>query len=117
MSSTEETYINKKDQAPSYCDRCLFKSNLSTDWSADFYRCLHNCFGSDHRPVQLGITLKDFNQPKFQDVSRILDMQNPRQGYGEITIQLVSITNLDFEKSFILKKFINPFILSEATEP
>ena len=50
-------------------------------------------------------------------MSRILDMQNPRQGYGEITIQLVSITNLDFDKSFILKKFINPFITAEATEP
>ena len=37
-------------------------------------------------------------------------MQNPRQGYGEITIQLVSITNLDFEKSFVLKKFMSPFI-------
>ena len=25
MSSTELVYINKKEQAPSYCDRCLFK--------------------------------------------------------------------------------------------
>ena len=51
MSTSEEVYVNKKDQAPSYCDRCLFKSNLPTPWSPDFYRCMHNMFGSDHRPV------------------------------------------------------------------
>jgi len=41
MSTSEEVYVNKNDQAPSYCDRCLFKNNMPLQWSADFYRCLH----------------------------------------------------------------------------
>ena len=65
MSSTEESYVNKKDQAPSFCDRCLFKSNLPGEWSANFYRCIHEMLMSDHRPVQLGLTLKDFGHPQF----------------------------------------------------
>lgn len=51
MSSTELVYINKKEQAPSYCDRCLFKCNIKKDWTADFYRCLYEVHHSDHRPV------------------------------------------------------------------
>ena len=38
MSQTEHTYLNKNNQAPSYCDRVLFKSNKPVVWSADFYR-------------------------------------------------------------------------------
>ena len=57
MSNKEELYVNKKDQAPSYCDRILFKNNLPVNWTSDFYRSLPHIHGSDHRPVQLGITL------------------------------------------------------------
>ena len=41
-------------------------------------------------------------------------MDNPRQGYGEIKIGLVSITEFDFSKSMILKKFVNPLITDAA---
>ena len=51
MHTTERIYVNKKDQAPSYCDRCLFKCNLSSGWTPDFYRCIHEMQHSDHRPV------------------------------------------------------------------
>ena len=51
MSGDEESYVNKKDQAPSYCDRCLFKNNLSESHSVDVYKCMHEVHGSDHRPV------------------------------------------------------------------
>ncbi len=51
MSTEEESYVNKRDQAPSYCDRCLFKNNLPMKHSVDLYRCMHNVLGSDHRPV------------------------------------------------------------------
>ena len=110
MSATEEVYIDKKDQAPSYCDRVLFKSNQPSEWTADFYRCLHDFHGSDHRPVQLGLTLHNFGQPKFQDLNRLIDMSTPRQGYGLIQIKLVSISSLDFQKSFVLSHFMSPKI-------
>ena len=42
-------------------------------------------------------------------------MQNPRQGYGEIKINLVSITEFDFNKSLVLKKLVNPLI-TEASD-
>ena len=51
MSTDKTHYVNKKDQAPSYCDRVMFKSNMPSDWSADFYKCAHDMHGSDHRPV------------------------------------------------------------------
>jgi len=114
MSTNEESYVNKKDQAPSYCDRCLFKNNLLMEYTSDFYRCIHNCHGSDHRPVQLGITLKNFGQPRFQDLARLVNTDVPRQGYGELTVKMVSISNFDFSKSFILSKFIIPTI-TDAT--
>ena len=51
MSATENIYIDKKDQAPSYCDRVIFKANRPGAHNVDFYRSKHNVFGSDHRPV------------------------------------------------------------------
>ena len=51
MSTSEESYVNKKDQAPSYCDRVLFKKNSTHKHTSDFYICNHNAYGSDHRPV------------------------------------------------------------------
>ena len=44
-------YVNKKDQAPSYCDKVLFKNNSSLEVVDDFYVGRHDIFGSDHRPV------------------------------------------------------------------
>ena len=41
-------------------------------------------------------------------------MQNPRQGYGELKIGMVSITEFDFNKSLVLKKFVNPLITDSA---
>ena len=47
--------------------------------------------GSDHRPVQLGLTLKDFDHPQFAELPRLLNIEEPRQGYGEIKIESVNI--------------------------
>ena len=110
MSTSEMKYVNKKEQAPSYCDRVLFKPNMPAPWSTDFYKCLHEMHGSDHRPVVLGITLNDFKHPDFQELPRLLDMENPRQGYGELKINLVSLTEFNFNRSLVLKKFVNPLI-------
>ena len=64
--------------------------------------------GSDHRPVQLGLTLKDFDHPQFAELPRLLNFEEPRQGYGEIKIESVNIYDFDFSKSFDLKKFVTP---------
>jgi len=73
MSSDSKEYINKKEQPPSYCDRVLYKNNSSLEVEEDFYACLHDVLGSDHRPVQLGLTIKDFKQPEFGDLTKLLD--------------------------------------------
>lgn len=110
MSQTEHSYVNKKNQAPSYCDRILFKSNCPTVCEALFYRSLHQMHGSDHRPVQLGLSINlssDDTSRMDQDVCRILDQNNPRQGFGEIRVTSVSIANLDLSKSLQLARFIS----------
>ena len=56
--------------------------------------------GSDHRPVQLGVTLKDFGHPNFQELHRLLDLNNPIQGYGEIKVQMVGLNQIDLTKIF-----------------
>jgi len=86
MSTSEHLYVNKNDQAPSYCDRALFKKTKPGVHNVDFYSCMHHIHGSDHRPVQLGVTLKKFGHPTFASLPRLLDMTTPRQGYGEIKI-------------------------------
>lgn len=72
-----QVYVNKKDQAPSYCDRVLYRNNSTQETSVDFYRCLHDFFGSDHRPVQLGLTIKGFGQRQFAELPRLLNMDEP----------------------------------------
>ena len=54
----DNDYKNKKSQAPSYCDRVLFKNNSAHESQVMFYKCNDMLFGSDHRPVYMGITLK-----------------------------------------------------------
>ena len=71
-------------------------------YTAEFYRALHNMYGSDHRPVQLGLTLKDFHYPDFADFNNLLDISKPRQGYGEIEIEYVKISDFAFMKCMIL---------------
>jgi hypothetical protein len=47
----EAGYFNKKNQAPSYTDRILFKNNTSNPVHLHSYNSLDNVYGSDHRPV------------------------------------------------------------------
>lgn len=53
-----DSYINKKEQAPSYCDRILAKC-LDDKASLKYhtYDCRDQIFGSDHRPVFLDMSL------------------------------------------------------------
>lgn len=45
------TYVNKKDQCPSYTDRIMVKNNSNCPMAIREYKALENCHGSDHRPV------------------------------------------------------------------
>lgn len=47
----EPGYFNKKNQAPSYTDRILFKNNTSNTVLYNNYTSLDHVYGSDHRPV------------------------------------------------------------------
>ena len=72
MNKERLNYIDKKDQAPSYCDRVLYKNNTSLEIKVDKYECLHEVYGSDHRPVSLELTIKNFGQPQYYDLSKML---------------------------------------------
>ena len=57
LSFTDNSYVDKKDQAPSYTDRILFRNN--TTQKVDLkYSCLYNVIGSDHRPVVMDLVFK-----------------------------------------------------------
>ncbi len=58
LSVTENTYVDKKDQAPSYTDRILFRNNTSQQVDLN-YSCLSDVFGSDHRPVVMDVKIKN----------------------------------------------------------
>ena len=113
MELNKLKYKEKKNQAPSYCDRVLFKNNSSLEVIEDFYTCLHNVFGSDHRPVQRALTIKNFKQPDFADVQKLLDMNCTIQGYGQFDILIVNVTKLDLIKIGKLTKFD----FSDVTKP
>ena len=57
-NTDDNNYKNKKNQAPSYCDRILFKNNTVYPYTINIYGCLDNLFGSDHRPVYLSLNIK-----------------------------------------------------------
>ena len=82
MEFNDSLYKDKKNQAPSYTDRILFKNNSSLEVTDEQYACLHDVFGSDHRPVQRSLTIKNFKQPDFADIRKLLDTNNPIQGFG-----------------------------------
>jgi len=50
-SKVDTGYFNKKNQAPSYTDRVLFKNNTSNQVLLNSYNSLEHVLGSDHRPV------------------------------------------------------------------
>ena len=75
MYPKKHEYFNKRDQAPSYCDRVLYKNNTALTVDAESYQCHHDVYGSDHRPISLLLTLRNFKQPAMCDLTKLLDMQ------------------------------------------
>ena len=107
MYPKKNEYFNKKNQAPSYTDRVLYKNNTSLTTDAQQYQCHHDMFGSDHRPVSLLLKLKNFKQPSMCDLSKLLNINKPRQGYGELKLEIVEITDLNFELIKTIKNLTN----------
>ena len=54
----EDGYMNKKNQAPSYTDRIIFKNNTECEAEVNNYNSLESVYGSDHRPVIMDLTLQ-----------------------------------------------------------
>ena len=117
----DQYYKNKKNQAPSYCDRILFKNNTVYPFTVNKYDCLDNVFGSDHRPVYLSLSIKqahredikqqqqEVNIPAVSDINeqvkRImqysprskyidLNLSQIMQSYGMLSMKFVRITSL-----------------------
>mmetsp|Transcript_28682 Transcript_28682/g.38244 ORF Transcript_28682/g.38244 Transcript_28682/m.38244 type:complete len:134 (+) Transcript_28682:645-1046(+) len=72
LSKSERLYIDKKDQAPSYCDRVLYKNNSSLEIEVLGYEALHEVYGSDHRPILLTLAIKNFKRPRYYELSELL---------------------------------------------
>ena len=72
-NQTDNYYKNKKSQAPSYCDRILFKNNTSQACKLNYYKCLDLVYGSDHRPVVLSISI---NQKLIQQNQAPFEFEN-----------------------------------------
>ena len=54
-------------------------------------------YGSDHRPVALSLTVQGFfDTGTFCEVDKLLDMNNPEQGYGEFDVELLDLSGLNF---------------------
>ena len=82
MAKGRLEYINKKNQGPSYCDRVLYRNNSCLQINEDYYNCLDTVYGSDHRPVALCLTVKDFFEPgNFCEIDRLFDVNNPHLGH------------------------------------
>ena len=77
----DNNYKNKKSQAPSYCDRILFKNNTQYDHVTNFYTCNDFIWGSDHRPVYLSLTLKKgfpMDTNKVKEIIDVLEKQDDK---------------------------------------
>ena len=59
----QNTFVNKKDQCPSYTDRILVKNNSSCPLLIQEYGAHETYWGSDHRPVYAHV--KAVTQPQY----------------------------------------------------
>ena len=89
MDKKKMLYIDKKDQAPSYCDRVIYKNNSSMEVQEIEYDCLHDVHGSDHRPAVLKLNIKDFDCPEYCILEDLI--KKPTLGYGEYDVELVDL--------------------------
>jgi hypothetical protein len=78
--SHEDTFLvygNKKFQSPSYCDRILWQSHLSSKHvSQQYYTAIHECTQSDHRPVVAAYQV-ELKMPYTHVIDQFLDITPP----------------------------------------
>ena len=98
LNKNKPEYVNKNNQAPSYCDRILVKINSSLQVTDEQYVGRHDLFGSDHRPVQRVTIIKGLANQEYSDVQRLFQMDKPVIGYGEFDIMHVDLKGLDLQK-------------------
>lgn len=79
------SYVNKKDQCPSYTDRVLFRNNTKCSVHFHEYISIDQQFGSDHRPVVLTLTI-DVQPLDYLNPAILLNTLLPDQGTGELKI-------------------------------
>ena len=102
----DNNYKNKKSQAPSYCDRILFKNNTPYDYVVNFYTCNDFIYGSDHRPVYLSLTLKKGLPMDKKKVEEVVDVLEKFQKQ-DVSINDKIVSNLRYILNY---KFQNKYM-------
>ncbi|ETO21252.1 hypothetical protein RFI_15953, partial [Reticulomyxa filosa] len=98
----ENVISNKREQAPSYCDRILYTSLDDTyDLRQYVYKNAPNAFGSDHRPVWSVFTFVP-RMPYFTNAThfQMIGDDNPNT-VNEIIIESTRIDLVDLKASFV----------------
>lgn len=86
LSKTEDRYIDKKDQAPSYCDRVLYKNNMAIKAKPLSYESLDECYGSDHRPVVLQLALRHFERVRYWEFAPLTRFSGTSEVSSEVGV-------------------------------
>ena len=92
LSFTENVYVEKKDQSPSYTDRIMFRNNTNTKVVSN-YHCLSNILGSDHRTVVLDLVFQNFNSSRSHDV-----YQSNKKGVIQIDLAILEMKWADLKQ-------------------
>ncbi|ETO13917.1 hypothetical protein RFI_23450 [Reticulomyxa filosa] len=98
----ENVISNKRDQAPSYCDRILYTSLDETfDLKQFAYKSSPNAFGSDHRPVWSVFTFVP-RMPYFTNAThfQIIGEENATEMHNNLIIENARIDLVDLKASF-----------------
>ena len=106
----KDKYFNKKNQAPSYTDRVLFKNNTATPVTRNAYRSLEEVLGSDHRPVMLDINI-NLKPLQYLNVPSLLNpMFAHNQGVGIFSFKKLTIQGLKQSviEQYTKRKFLFP---------
>ena len=81
-SKVDEAFFNKKNQAPSYTDRIIYKNNTTQRIKVNKYTSLEGVLGSDHRPVILDVEIES-KQLRYMSRDLLLNPKQARnQGVG-----------------------------------
>lgn len=71
-SKVDDSFFNKKDQAPSYTDRVIYKNNTVTPINTHNYTSLEDVYGSDHRPVIFDFDM-ELKPVRYMNLEKIMD--------------------------------------------